>query len=470
MSIQQFRDAVYQTIGKRAAATLDLVDALTVAGHVASPVALSEEVPFQRRFSSVYDVLDYSDLDQATLAAVLYAQQPADCEMVAEYEVYAVDTTPNERPTAETLADRGLLKSQRDAPVRLGQKFSWLVRLVQRQTSWVAPWDVRRVPTTSTDTQTAVAQVQALDGCSDRLKVLVADSLYCNHLFLRVFLLVQTVCALVRLRRNQNLYEAPSAKAAGAKGAPRKHGPVFRLAQPARPADRTETFQLAWQTVRLSAWTGLHLRKLPALVGLALRVEFLKADGTPRYKLPLWLPKVDRTEHGGAAGLMPDVPVALCDRACLSLHEAASGPECQSQHPASQCRALDVAVRLGLLAVVAAARRGRHPAPRLVSTPGPGARPTADPGAGAAPGPVLSAPVGHTGTGAQTRRKRLRAPKRLPTAAPHPLSGGQEGAQAAQDSPKQGASRCVTASLDNCIPVKVRSERTARLRAARLQL
>jgi hypothetical protein len=28
----------------------------------------------------------------------------------------------------------------------------------------------------------------------------------------------------------------------------------------------------------------------------------------------------------------------------------------------------------------------------------------------------------------------------------------------------------VTASLDNCIPVKVRSERTARLRAARLQL
>ena len=289
MSIQQFRDAVYQTIGKRAAATLDLVDALTVAGHVASPVALSEEVPFQRRFSSVYDVLDYSDLDQATLAAVLYAQQPDGCETVAGYEVYAVDTTPNERPTAETLADRGLLKSQRDAPVRLGQKFSWLVRLVQRQTSWVAPWDVRRVPTTSTDTQTAVAQVQALDRCSDRLKVLVADSLYCNHLFLGVFLLVQTVCALVRLRRNQNLYEAPSAKAAGAKGAPRKHGPVFRLAQPARSADRTETFQLAWQTVRLSAWTGLHLRKLPALVGLALRVEFLKADGTPRYKLPLWL-------------------------------------------------------------------------------------------------------------------------------------------------------------------------------------
>ena len=86
MSIQQFRDAVYQTIGKRAAATLDLVDALTVAGHVASPVALSEEVPFQRRFSSVYDVLDYSDLDQATLAAVLYAQQPAGCETVAGYE------------------------------------------------------------------------------------------------------------------------------------------------------------------------------------------------------------------------------------------------------------------------------------------------------------------------------------------------------------------------------------------------
>jgi hypothetical protein len=51
--IQQFRDAVYQKMVKRADAGLVLLDALTTAGHVESPVALSEEVPFRRKFSMV---------------------------------------------------------------------------------------------------------------------------------------------------------------------------------------------------------------------------------------------------------------------------------------------------------------------------------------------------------------------------------------------------------------------------------
>lgn len=41
--------------------------------------------------------------------------------------------------------------------------------------------------------------------------------------------------------------------------------------------------------MRVSAWHNLHLRKLPQLPGLVLRVEFLKADDTPRYKTPMYL-------------------------------------------------------------------------------------------------------------------------------------------------------------------------------------
>jgi hypothetical protein len=289
MSIQQFRHAVYHTMPKRADATFDLVDALTTTSHVQSPVALSEAPLFRREFSSVYDALTNGRLDQDQLAHVLYEHQPGACETIAGYEVYAVDTTPEERPDAETLPERGLLKSDQHEPTRIGLKFSWLVRLVQRQTSWVAPQDVRRVTPNTTETRSAAEQVQTLDQHGDRPKVVVADSRYSSHIFLAVFLLVRTVVALVRLRHNQNLYERPQPKPAGSKGAPRKHGPVFKVANPSRPADRTETFQLGRHTVRLAAWEGLHLRKLPGLVGLALRVEFLKADGTPRYKRPLWL-------------------------------------------------------------------------------------------------------------------------------------------------------------------------------------
>jgi hypothetical protein len=286
---QQFRQKLYQILPKRADATLDFIDALTVAGHVASPVALSEEVPFRRKFGSIYDVLSEGRVELEPLHELLAEFQPADSEQIADYEVYGLDTTPDERPEAETLADRGLLKAQKHEPVRVGQKFSWLVRLVKPGTSWVAPWDVRRVKTASNDNQTAAAQVQELDGQNSRPKVVVADSLYANQVFLAVFLVVKTIIALVRLRQNLTLYERPVPKPPGSRGAPRKHGPAFKMARPSRPPDRTTLFQWGWQSIRLSAWHGLHLRQLPTLVGLALRVEFLKADGTLRYQHPMWL-------------------------------------------------------------------------------------------------------------------------------------------------------------------------------------
>ena len=289
MAIQQFRDAVYQSLTKRAAALMDLLDALTGARHVDSPVALSEEQPFRREFSSVYDALENGEIDASALAKVLGEQQPVDSETVAGREIYAIDATANPRIEAETLPDRSWLKSEKDEPARPGLKFSWLVRLVQRKPSWVAPLDVQRIVSTSTDTQTAVAQVQALDKLNTRLKVVVADSLYGNHGFLGVFLVVNTVAALVRLRQNQNLYTAPPPRVPGKRGAPRKHGPVFKLRQPSRPAEHSAIFALNGQTVQLQAWTDLHLRKLPTLTGLLLRVQFLKTDGTPRYKRPLWL-------------------------------------------------------------------------------------------------------------------------------------------------------------------------------------
>jgi hypothetical protein len=181
---QQFRQQLYQSLPKRADATLDFIDALTVAGHVASPVALSEESPFRRKFSSIYDVLSEGQLEPVPLHGLLTASQPVEAETMAGYEVYGLDATPDERPEAETLAERGLLKAQKNEPVRLGQKFSWLVRLVKPGTSGVAPWDVRRIKTSSNDNQTAAEQVKALDQQNSRLKVVVADSLYANQMFL----------------------------------------------------------------------------------------------------------------------------------------------------------------------------------------------------------------------------------------------------------------------------------------------
>jgi hypothetical protein len=285
----RFRREVYQSFEQRADAGMDLVDALTSAATVRSPVELSESTLFRRGFSSVYDFLKTGRVLLPRLRRVLFCHQPEEAETIAGCEVYAVDCTGDPAPAAKTLPDRGQSKKGRHAPLEVGHIYSWLVRLVERGTSWCMPLDLRRVPTESSDSQVGAEQAAALAEHNSRPKVVVADSLYCNATFLSIFLTIQFVYALVRIRSNRALYEEPPERQPGQLGRPRKHGPKFKLSEPSRGPDRTETCTLLGHPVRLLAWTNLHFYQLPFLVGMVLSVQFLKADGSPRFKRPLYL-------------------------------------------------------------------------------------------------------------------------------------------------------------------------------------
>lgn len=287
-TISEFREAVYQKVTDRPSVILDLVDALTIAGHVHSPVALSESPVFRRKFSSVYDALVHGELGDE-LKNLFNRSQETDWEKIAGYEVHAIDATPHERMSAETLADRGVLKAQQKEAVRYGRKYSWLVRLVQSGTSWVAPEDLERIGTATTDTQVAAQQIQGLAVRNPRPKVITADSRYRDQHFLGAFADLKNTYALVRLQNNQKLSQAPVPKPKGSRGAPRKHGADFQLTDIARDPDVREEFYLGKQKVRVHVWHKLHFKRLAKVVGSVVCVEFLKEDGTPRYKRPLWL-------------------------------------------------------------------------------------------------------------------------------------------------------------------------------------
>jgi hypothetical protein len=287
-TISEFREAVYQKVVLRPAAILDLVDALTMAGHVSSPVVLSESPLFRRKFSSVYDALVHGELGDE-LKSLFSDSQDADWERIAGYEVHAVDATPNERMAAETLADRGVLKAQQKESLRYGHKYSWLVRLVQGGTSWVAPEDIQRISTTTTDTKVAAQQVKALALRNQHAKVITADSRYRDRHFLDAFANLENTYALVRLQNNQKLSQEPVPKPEGSRGAPRKHGADFQLSAIEREPDVFEEFFLGKQKVRVRLWHKLHFKRLAQVKGSVVCVDFLKEDGTPRYKRPLWL-------------------------------------------------------------------------------------------------------------------------------------------------------------------------------------
>jgi len=267
---------------------MDLVDALTIAGHVSSPVELSESPMFRRKFSSVYDALVHGELGE-DLKSLFHDSQDTDWETIVGYEVHAVDATPNERMAAETLADRGVLKAQQKEALRYGHKYSWLVRLVQRGTSWVAPEDIQRISTSTTDTKVAAQQVKELALHNQRAKVITADSRYRDQHFLGAFAGLENTYALVRLQNNQKLSQEPLPKPKGSRGAPRKHGPDFQLTAIEREPDVFEEFFLGKQKVRVRLWHKLHFKRLANVIGSVVCIEFLKEDGTPRYKRPLWL-------------------------------------------------------------------------------------------------------------------------------------------------------------------------------------
>ena len=69
--ISEFRKTVYQSLKRRADILFDLIDALTVAGQVSSPVALSEQKLFRRKFGSVYDGLENGEMDMGEILSLL---------------------------------------------------------------------------------------------------------------------------------------------------------------------------------------------------------------------------------------------------------------------------------------------------------------------------------------------------------------------------------------------------------------
>ena len=305
--INRFRREVYQSFTRRADAGLDLIDALTSERHTESPVAVSESPLFRREFSSVYDLLGEQFMDEPRMCQILDEFQPPDAETIAGYEVHAVDCTMDPVPEAETVPDRGQSKKGKYAPTIVEHRYSWQVRLVGWRTSWCMPQDIRRVATNSTDSQVGAEQVKALAERNQRPKVVVADSLYCNRIFLSVFVFLEAIYALVRMRSTMVLREEPPERKPGQRGRSHIHGDKFRLSDPQRVPDQEKECTILGQTVVLKAWEGLHLEAVPLLVGMVLTVQFLRADGAPRFKSPIFLFWTGPTT------------VALVDLACMYL-------------------------------------------------------------------------------------------------------------------------------------------------------
>ena len=138
----------------------------------------------------------------------------------------------------------------------------------------MAPEDIQRISTSTTDTKVAAQQVKELAKRNPRPKVITADSRYRDQHFLGVFADLENTFALVRLQNNQKLSQEPVPKPEGSRGAPRKHGAGFQLTVIEREPDALEEFFLGKQKVRVRVWHKLHCKRLAQVKGSVVCVEF----------------------------------------------------------------------------------------------------------------------------------------------------------------------------------------------------
>ena len=289
--LQAFRQRLVGIFPRRADALFELIDALLLTLDPRSPVELSTSPAFRRRFSMVYDALRQGQVDSELARQLLATAEPTDAIEVEGYAVYPLDSTIMPRPDAETLEDRGRVYSASKDGTVPGHQYSWLGRVIAPGQSWFAPRDVERIATSTTPAAVAAEQVKrlALTLAASALAVIVADSHYAKRVFLAVFVNQPNLHILVRLACNRVLYGPPPiVTGQRRRGRPTLHGEKFKLKVPPSPA-RQAAWSFGKASVRLSAWTQLHFKDLPTLVGLVIRVEFLTATGQAMYQRPLWL-------------------------------------------------------------------------------------------------------------------------------------------------------------------------------------
>jgi hypothetical protein len=311
-TLLDFRAAVYATFGRRADALFEILDALSGAGAVASPIHLSLEAVHRRGWGSFYAALNHGEIPPEALEALL-AQHPL-AEAADGPPLYGVDTSVWPRCDAETSPERGFYhhssRHSHGQPIVAGWSFQWLAQLSLTRDSWTAPLSVRRVPPGTNMNDAAVVQIKALlarrpaDG---QVPLFAFDCGY-DSAHLAEGLAAVVAAIVVRLREGRCFYADPLPSPAAAEGKrrggrPRRHGAKFACADKttwwAPDAEHTED-DPQYGHVRVRAWHGVHAQvqnhptrgtrgPRPIQRGSLLLVDVERLPHHTRPPKPMWL-------------------------------------------------------------------------------------------------------------------------------------------------------------------------------------
>ncbi len=287
--LRQFRQTIYDCIGGSQDALFELMDAALCSPSIPSFVSLSQHPLFRRQWSSAYGALHDGRIHRAKLQRHLVHQISVD-----EQPLLVGDSSHVLRPEAKTLKDRGF-HHQGGARIGVGHSYSTLAWVPEDSESWALPLKHERI--TSFESALTKAAFQLKQVCRDlSVRPLAAfDRHYGNGVYLNHTAEIK-VDLLLRLASNRCIYGPPPAYSG--RGAPRKHGPKFKLNAPDSYPEASEQLEIEDSKlgrIRVTRWSRFHFRHSAQREMEILRLEILEPAGKRRKFKPLWLAWVGET-------------------------------------------------------------------------------------------------------------------------------------------------------------------------------
>ena len=191
-SLQSFRGRLHQNFKARKDAIMNLIDAVSESGRKCqSVIELSESPHFARQYTSITDAIA-DGLPSANWEAI--SKLHYEYSAVSEKKLppcFLVDITPDVRPHAKTLQERGIVytpatKETGNKPIDVGVNYS-IVALnpndpsMTKDSNWIVPMSCKRVLPEENGSLVGINQIENLRetlDLQDELCVSVGDTAY----------------------------------------------------------------------------------------------------------------------------------------------------------------------------------------------------------------------------------------------------------------------------------------------------
>ena len=321
--LTQFRKQVYQNFNKRADALMNLVDALSSNSRARSVVELSLEACFQREHTSVFKAIANFDPQAMTKSLAQLAAPYLPRPQERDFWLFGVDVTPQSRPYASTLKDRGYIYQptpiKSNKPITIGHPYSSVFCLPERDrqpavrtssATFVIPLGTQRVKSMEDKELVGAEQIRILLEDEDmpffgQMCAEVEDSSYSKPAYLHANRSKENLVTIVRVRSNRTFYRQPqAARPSGSQGHPTWYGEAFHLPDPQTWHTPDEMVQTTFTSRRgkvyqvlIDGWYDMLMRgkRKPALIPMQqvpftlIRIRLCNDQGELAYRNPMWL-------------------------------------------------------------------------------------------------------------------------------------------------------------------------------------